>query len=107
MRDRVRDLTIEVMKELGMDEKIKIELKPMKKKLASYSFTTKTLRINSCAAEKLNDDQLKFIITHELIHIKTGSIDHGEEFIKELKKIYSDKSENIEIDIIKTLLYKS
>jgi len=105
MRDRVKDLAIEVMKELGLDEKIKIEIKPMKKKVASYSFTTKTLRINSVAAEKLNDDQLKYIITHELIHVKTGSVHHGEEFIKELKKMYSDnESENIEIEIIKSLL---
>jgi len=105
MKDRIKDLTTEVMKELGINEKINIELRPMKKKIASYSFTTKTLRINTIVVRKLNDDQLKYVITHELIHVKTGSVYHGKEFIKELNKVYSDsESENIELEIIKKLL---
>lgn len=41
-------------KVLGIEKDIKVEVKPMKCKIASYSFKTNTLRISRKAVERLD-----------------------------------------------------
>ncbi len=93
-----------VVKELGI-EGVKIRITPMKRKVASFSFKTKTLRLNSNIIDLLNEEQLKFIIFHELIHFKVRDVNHGSKFHEELEKYYDkEKTEQIELEIIKSLI---
>ena len=95
-----------MVKEFGL-EKVKIRIVPMKRKIASFSFKTRTLRLNRNAVEILDEEQLKFIILHELIHLKIKDINHGSLFLEELRKHYSkEEAEQIELEIIKTLVSK-
>ncbi len=95
-----------IAKELGL-ENVKIRIVPMKSKVASISFKTRTLRLNSNAVKVLNEEQLKFVIFHELIHIKVKDANHGSLFLKELRKRYSEEEiEQIELGIIEAFIKK-
>jgi len=44
--ERLNEILDQIKQDLGISERIKIELRPMKIKAASISFKSKTLRIN-------------------------------------------------------------
>jgi len=80
-------------------------LYPMRYKVASISLKTKTIRINKNLTNIFDDEELYYILLHELIHIKTASLSHGESFYKLLNTLFPpNKSEEIENKIIKKLL---
>ncbi len=95
----------EVKEEVGVTDDIKLRVVPMKQKIASLSLKTKILRLNRNVVEKLSAEELKYIIHHELIHLKIGDVNHGSLFLDELKKAYSiDEAANLEIRIIEKLI---
>jgi len=103
--ERVKETLHELMKEMEINETIKLKIIPMKQKIASLSFKTRVLRLNRKAVEALNDEEIRYILTHELIHFKIKDINHGSSFLCELKKYYSSEDTyNFEIEIIKKLL---
>jgi len=105
-RKQVIRLFRSMVKEFGLDE-VKIRIVPMKRKTASLSFKTRTLRLNRNVVEILDEEQLRLIISHELIHLKIKDINHGSLFLEELRKHYSkEEAEGIELKIIKTLVSK-
>ena len=105
-RKQVIRLFRSMVKEFGLDE-VKIRIVPMKRKIASLSFKTRTLRLNRNVVEILDEEQLRFIISHELIHLRIKDVNHGSLFLEELRKHYSkEEAEQIELKIIKTLVSK-
>lgn len=86
------------MKLVGVkDNDLRVVLYPMKRKIASISFKTKTIRLNKNIVQNLDDEALKYILIHELIHYKTKSTQHNTKFWEELEKLYS-RGEVLEIE---------
>ena len=102
---RVEELTNKALNSLNINDNIKIEIKPMKQEIASFSFKTKTLRLNKYVVENFDDELLYYIILHELIHFKTNSLYHGINFYNELRNHFSEEQCNeIELKIIQSVL---
>jgi len=103
--ERIKVLLNDAKNTINLNESVKIKIVPMKQKIASISLRTKILRLNKNIIEKLNDEELRYIITHELIHLKVKDINHGSLFWKELEKVFSlDDIVNLEISMIKKLV---
>jgi len=76
-------------------------LYPMKRKVASISLKTKMIRLNKEIALKLDEESLRYLLVHELIHFKLRTLSHDDKFWKELERIYPlDKVREIEYRII-------
>lgn len=104
-KGRVRRLLEQAKQALKVEDSIKLVLYPMKYKVASISLKTKTIRINKNLVNVFDDEELYYILVHELIHIKITSLSHGESFYKLLNTLYPlSKSEEIENRIVKKLL---
>jgi len=89
MLQQLRRLFNEAKGLLGIeDDKLKVVLCPMKRKIASISPKTKTIRLNREVASKLDEESLRYLLVHELIHFKLRSLSHDDEFWKELERIY-------------------
>lgn len=100
-----RRILKEVKEELGLNGKIRLRRVPMKRKIASFSFKTNTLRLNRNLLELLTEKEIRYIIRHELVHLKVRDLNHGSLFIEEMKKFYSEKEiEEIEEGVIKKLV---
>jgi len=100
-----RKILNEVMQELGLNGKIRLRRVPMKHKIASFSFRTNTLRLNRNLLELLSEEELRYIIRHELVHLKVKDLNHGSLFLEEMKKFYSEKEiEKIERRIFEKLI---
>ncbi len=78
----------EVSDKLNLDRKIKIKIKPFKKKIASISHKTGTLYLNKICLNILTEEEIKFVIAHELLHLKHGKI-HTLKFEQELRSLFS------------------
>ncbi|ADC66325.1 conserved hypothetical protein [Ferroglobus placidus DSM 10642] len=89
-RKEVIKLFKEIVKELGL-EGIRIRIVPMKRKIASFSFKTKTLRVNRRVTELLDYELVRYIILHELVHFKINDANHGKRFLKNLGNITPKK----------------
>jgi len=98
VKQRIEKLLREAMKLVEVkDNGLRIVLYPMKRKIASISFKTKTIRLNKNVIQNLDDEALKYILIHELIHYKTKSTQHDTKFWEELEKLYS-REEVLEIE---------
>ena len=98
VKQRIEKLLHEAMKLVGVeDNSLRVVLYPMKRKIASISFKTKTIRLNKNIAQYLDNEALKYILIHELVHYKTKSVQHNIKFWEELEKLYS-RREVLEIE---------
>ncbi len=103
--ERIKNLLTEIKKEIGVDKEVKLKIVPMKGKIASLSIDKGVLRLNQNVVEKLDEKELRYILLHELIHLKVNDVNHGSLFMKELEKyIEFEKTREIEIEIIKKLI---
>jgi len=103
--ERLKILLNEVKEEIGLKDSVKLKIVPMKQKIASLSLKTKILRLNRDVVGKLSDEELRYIILHELIHLKVGDVNHGSLFLDELKRTYGiSEATNLEIRIIERLI---
>jgi len=106
-RSYLRKILDKLKKELDISEgeKLRLELRPMKTKAASISFKRKVIRINKNLIPILDEDCIKYLILHELIHYKLKSTYHNSKFQKQLnKKINDTKIKELERKIITNLL---
>ncbi len=104
-RERVKNLLEQAKHALGINDNVKLILYPMKYKVASVSLKTKTIRLNKNLVRLFTDDELYYILLHELIHIKLATPNHGEEFHKLLHTVCPpEKSEELENRIVKKLV---
>ncbi len=103
--EKLKNLLTEIKKEIGVDKEVKLKIVPMKEKIASLSIDTRILRLNRNVVEKLDEEELRYILLHELIHLKVNDVNHGLLFMKELEKYLEfEKTREIEIEIIKKLI---
>ncbi|RLI82490.1 hypothetical protein DRP04_03865 [Archaeoglobales archaeon] len=103
--EKLKNLLIELKNEIGVDKEVKLKIVPMKEKIASLSIDTRILRLNRNVVEKLDEEELRYILLHELIHLKVNDVNHGLLFMKELEKYLEfEKTREIEIEIIKKLI---
>jgi len=78
----LRSILEEYRKWLGIEDKIKLELKPLKTKAASISLRKGVIRLNRNLIPLLSDESIKYLILHELVHYKIGSVYHTKNFMK-------------------------
>lgn len=104
-RERLRRLLERAKVDLGVDERVKLVIQPMKRKMASVSLKKGVIRLNKNVVNILDDDELYYILVHELVHLKLGTMDHGVKFYETLHTLYpKNKLEELESKIVKKLV---
>jgi len=83
----LKKLLKEVLEELNLRGEFKVKVKPFRKKIASISHRTRTIYINKTCLEVLTEEEIKFVLAHELLHLKCGKF-HTIEFERKLKKLF-------------------
>ncbi|WP_457613972.1 M56 family metallopeptidase [Methanocaldococcus sp.] len=110
MKDRkmLNEILNNTINELNLNDKkadIKIKIKPLKRKIASISLINKTIYINKNILPYLSDEEIRFILAHELLHLKYGKY-HINEFEEELLFLFPNK-EAILMNLINKLYQKN
>ena len=83
----LKDLLREVLKRLNLRRDIKVRVKPLKGKVASISHRSGTIYLNKRCLEVLTEEEIKFVLAHELLHLKHGKF-HTLSFEEELKNLF-------------------
>jgi predicted metal-dependent hydrolase len=104
-KGQLREILNELEEDLDISENIKIELRPMKTKAASISLKKNTIRINKNIIPTLDPDCIKYLILHELTHLKLKSTYHNSDFHKQInKRVDNTKAKELERKILTSLL---
>ncbi len=105
VRERLRRLLNEALDLVGIEkDNIRLVLYPMKRKIASVSLRTRIIRLNKNIVWELDNEDLKYILVHEVIHLKIGSTTHNERFWQELLRLYPrERVKEIENKIINSI----
>lgn len=94
-----------VLKELKIQDNISLELRPFKKKIASFSFDTHILRLNKNFVEISNSELIEYLIFHEICHFLSKDIYHGSNFSNLLFNFYNSKEINdFDLNIVRNSL---
>ena len=80
---KLKRLLGEVSERLNFQGNVKIRIKPLKGKVASISHRSRTIYLNKKCLEVLTEEEIKFVLAHELLHLKHGRF-HTLRFEKEL-----------------------
>ncbi len=90
----LKDLVEEIKKELGIEEKVKIELKNYKRLIASTSLEKNIIRINRKILDKdfvekklgyeNHEEFVMKVLKHELMHIKLKTRWHVPQYFEKL-----------------------
>lgn len=86
MTEKLEEIVRELKSKIGIEEDVGIKLKKFKLKLASVSLSKKVIYINAELIEKLDEKEIRYIIAHELLHIKHG-VFHTTKFQQELTRL--------------------
>jgi predicted metal-dependent hydrolase len=78
----------EYKQKLGINDAIKVKIKRYKTKTAFTNLKTRTIYVNRDMLD-LGEDVIKYLILHELIHIKLNNKYHDHEFFKILYEYIS------------------
>ena len=81
--DKVNEILEEYKRSLGINQDVKIKLRRYKTKSAFVNLKTKTIFINELLLD-LGEEVVRYLVLHELIHLKLNSKYHDSEFNKEL-----------------------
>jgi predicted metal-dependent hydrolase len=81
--DPVKQILEEYKKKLGINEDVKVKIRRYKTKSAFINLKTKTIYINESLLD-LGEEVIRYLILHELIHLKLNSKYHIAEFNKTL-----------------------
>ena len=104
-KEKIRLLFKELSDQLGIDGKVRLELRFMKTKAASVSIRRKVIRLNRGLIEKLQEDSLKYLILHELVHLKLRTTYHDEKFYNLIYSIFDEnKTKELEEEILANLI---
>lgn len=91
-----RELLMEILEELkailGITDKVKLELRPLKTKAASISLRRKVIRISKYLIPKLDEVSLRYLIFHELVHLKLRTIHHTQDFYKLIHSVFDEET---------------
>jgi len=86
---RIEKLLEKAKKLVGVDdEDIKVVLVPMKTKIATTSLRNKTIRLSRDYIKYLDDDEILYLLVHELVHHKIRSVHHDDRFQREIERVY-------------------
>ena len=86
---------------LQCEDNIKIKIKPLKTSIARVSFKYRTITVDPVILT-LNEEEIYYVIIHELAHLKAKTKHHTPTFWKEVEKVFPiDKAKSIEDEIIK------
>ncbi|RSN72887.1 MAG: hypothetical protein DSO07_10745 [Thermoproteota archaeon] len=101
----IRAVLDELKKELGMERRIRVELREMKVKAASVSIKKGVIRLNRYIVSNSEEKCIRYLILHELAHLKLGSTIHGDEFYKVIYSVMDRNDvEDAERRIVKSLM---
>ncbi len=103
-REIVRSVLNELQQKLGIEGKVRVEIRTMRTKAASVSIRRGVIRLNKHIVNS-EEQCLRYLILHELAHLKLGSTSHGDDFYRILYSVMSrDEVEDSERRIIKSLI---
>ena len=85
---KLKRLLGEVSERLNFRRDVKIRVKPLKGKVASISHRSGTIYLNKKCLEVLTEEEIKFVLAHELLHLKHGRF-HTEKFERELRSLFN------------------
>ena len=99
-KDLVEKILAEYMPQLGINFEVKVKLRNYKTRSAFCNLKTNTIYLNTALLD-LGEEVARYLLLHELLHIKQGKRYHNDEFYKLLYKfIPPEKVETIQEQII-------
>jgi predicted metal-dependent hydrolase len=102
-KELVEKILAEYMSQLGIGEEVKVKLKNYKVRSAFCNLRTRTIYLNSILVD-LGEEAIRYLLLHELIHIKQGNRYHNDEFYRLLYKFISpEKVDAVRERIIEAL----
>ncbi|MCC6065852.1 MAG: DUF45 domain-containing protein [Thermofilum sp.] len=102
-KELVEKILAEYMSQLGIGEEVKVKLKNYKVRSAFCNLRTRTIYLNSILVD-LGEEAIRYLLLHELIHIKQGNRYHNDEFYRLLYKfIPQEKVDAVRERIIEAL----
>ncbi|MCC6004246.1 MAG: DUF45 domain-containing protein [Thermofilum sp.] len=102
-KELVEKILAEYMSQLGIGKEVKVKLKNYKVRSAFCNFKTRTIYLNSILID-LGEEVIRYLLLHELIHIKQGNRYHNNEFYRLLYKfIPPEKVDAVREQIIEAL----
>ena len=91
---------------LECQREVKIKVRPLKTSIARISFKYGTITLDPSVL-KLEEEEILYVLVHELAHLKAKTTYHSSAFWKEMKQAFpEERGEEIEIDIMKKLYRK-
>ena len=78
MEEQLIKLVNKMARDMGIKREVNVLVKDYKSRMAFVSLDTSTIRINRKIIQ--DEEKLKQVLRHELLHIKTQSKFHGPEF---------------------------
>jgi predicted metal-dependent hydrolase len=103
-RNSIEGILKECKLQLGINDDVKVKVRNYKTRAAFSNLKTKTIYINRNLLD-LDEDALKYLIIHELLHIKLNSKYHSDTFYKTLYEfIPHEKITYVRIKIREKLL---
>jgi len=104
-REHIKSILEELKTTLNLKDDIKLELRPMKTKAASTSLKRKTIRLNKNLIPNINHETIRYLILHELTHIKLNTIHHTKDFYDIIYSVINkDAVKEIEEKILTKLI---
>ena len=104
-RKQLSEILNQLRFELDIDDHIKLELRPMKIKAASISLEKNTIRLNKDLIQNLDEECIRYLLLHELLHYKLKNTYHNSEFRKQLTdKLGENKATQLERKIVTALI---
>ena len=82
----IRKMVDNLRRELGIEEKVSVRIKPMKRKKATVSLIKKEIRINGNLLKEISKEEILEILIHELLHLRHG-IYHTKDFLREANSL--------------------
>ena len=101
-KQKVKELLKE-LEEIAGIKNVKLEFRKMKRKLASTSLNKGIIRLNKVVLT-FPEHMIKFILAHEIAHIKLKTKYHDVEFRKILAQLLEDDVEKLEKELIELIL---
>lgn len=89
MREDISSLLASLSSQLGLDGRVRLRIKRYKKWAASANLRTATITIDEELANSY--EVAKYLILHELIHIKLNTKYHNDEFYRLLYSIMPEE----------------
>jgi len=84
-KDLVEKILAEYVPQLGINSEVKVKLRNYKTRSAFCNLKTNTIYLNTVLLD-LGEEVARYLLLHELIHIKLGIRYHNDEFYKLLYK---------------------